>query len=118
MTADLHGISTVALVGSYELDAAVPLPVVVPVNKRRHPLAGSLRASKWPDWAIRTVFGRPEQRFRVGVVIRHPWSGEGPEHTLLLQPTFQRGYAQLFEKPAARRCRCRRGGSAAASVFC
>ena len=34
VTADLHGISTVALVGSHELVAAVAEPVVVPVNKR------------------------------------------------------------------------------------
>jgi len=56
VTADLHGISTVALVGSHELDAAVAEPVVVPVNKRRHPLAGSLRAGEWPARVIRTLF--------------------------------------------------------------
>jgi hypothetical protein len=60
MTADLHGISTMALVESNELDTAVAVLVVVPVNKHRHPLAGSLRAREWPDREVKTVFGRPD----------------------------------------------------------
>ena len=32
-----------------------------------------------------------EQRFRVGVVVAHPWPGEGSEHTQLLHAAFQRG---------------------------
>jgi len=67
VTADLHSITVVALMGRHELDAAVAVPVVVPVNKCRHPLAGSLHAREWPARVVRSVFGRPEQRFRVRV---------------------------------------------------
>ncbi len=42
--ADLHGLAAVALVGSDELDAAVAVPAVVPVHKRRHPQTRFLRA--------------------------------------------------------------------------
>jgi hypothetical protein len=34
VTADLHSLTVVALVGSHELDPAVAVPVVVTVNKR------------------------------------------------------------------------------------
>ena len=33
VTADLHSITVVALVGRHELDAAVAVPMVVPVRK-------------------------------------------------------------------------------------
>jgi hypothetical protein len=39
VTADLHSITVVTLVGSHQLDRAVLVPVVETVNKRRHPLA-------------------------------------------------------------------------------
>lgn len=89
------------LIGHHELVAAVAVPVVEPVNERRHPLAGSLHAREWPAQVVSTVFGRPEQRFRVRVVIRHPWSGEGSEYSQLLQTAFECCDPQLFEKPAA-----------------
>ncbi len=34
---ELHGLTAVALLGRDELDAAVAVPVVVPVDERRHP---------------------------------------------------------------------------------
>ena len=72
--ADLHGLTAVALLGRDEFDAAVAVPVVVPVDERRHPLAGFLRAGKGPARVVRPVFRRPEQGFRVRVVVRHPGS--------------------------------------------
>lgn len=54
----------------------------------------------------------------VGVVVAHPRLGERSEHTQPLQPDLQRGGPQLFEKPAARRCRCRQGGSARWDIPC
>ena len=39
VAADLHSLTVVALKGRDELDAAVPVSVVVPVHERRHPLA-------------------------------------------------------------------------------
>ena len=53
-----------------------------------------------------------EQRFRVGVVVADPWSGERPEHTKLLQSGFQRG-CPLSLRGSLRlgHCRCRHGGS-------
>jgi hypothetical protein len=35
-----------------------------------------------------------EQRFRVGVVVADPWSGERPEYPQRLQPAFQSGRPQ------------------------
>ena len=67
VTADLHGISTEALVGWHELDSALAVPVVVPVHKRRHPLASSQRAGEGPIRVVRLLFGLPEQCFRVRV---------------------------------------------------
>ena len=61
VTADLHSITVVALMGGHNLDPAVAVPMVVPVHKRGNPLASSLRAREWPIRVVRTVFGRPEQ---------------------------------------------------------
>jgi hypothetical protein len=36
--ADLHGLAAVALLGCDELDAAVAMPVIVPVDERGHPV--------------------------------------------------------------------------------
>ena len=88
--ADLYGLPAVALVGRHELDAAVAVPVVVPVHKRGHPLTGLVLAGEWSPWVVRPVFCRSEQRFGVGVVIGHPWPREGSEHAQLLQPALQR----------------------------
>jgi hypothetical protein len=72
--ADLLGLAAVALVGRHELDAAVTMPVVVPVDERGHPQAGFLNAGEWPTWVVRPVLRRSEQRFGVRVVVRHPGS--------------------------------------------
>jgi hypothetical protein len=58
---DFHGLAAVALVRRDELDAAVPMPVVVPIHKRGHPQAGVLRAGKGPTRVVRPVFRRSEQ---------------------------------------------------------
>jgi hypothetical protein len=44
---DLRGLAAVALLGRDELDAAVAVPVVVPVHKRGDPQAGFLNAREW-----------------------------------------------------------------------
>ena len=89
--ADLQGLAAVALVGRHELDTAVAVPLVVPLHERRHPQAGFLSAGKRPSWVLRPVFRCSEQGFGVRVVVRHPWPGEGPQDSQLLQPGFQRG---------------------------
>jgi len=118
MPLDVNGLATVALVGRHELDAAVAVPVVVPIHERRYPQACLFHAGEWPPWLIGPVFCCAEQRCGAGVVVANPWSGEGPQHSQLFQQAFQRGGTQLFEKPAARHCRYRRGGSAAAGGSC
>ena len=109
------GGSTVALVWCHEFDAAVVVPVIVPIHKCTHPFAGLVLAGKGPAGVIRPVFDRTEQGFRVRVVVGDPGAREGSEHPHLLQPRFQRGPTQLFEKPAARHSRCRHGESVAAA---
>jgi len=89
--ADFHGLAAVALVGRHELDAAVAVPVVVPIHKRGHPQAGVLLARKRPAGVVGPVLCSPEQSFGVRVVIRYPWPGEGPEHAQFLQPALQGG---------------------------
>jgi len=44
VSADFQGLADVALVGRDELDAAVAVTVVLPVDERRHPQAGHLSA--------------------------------------------------------------------------
>ena len=61
---------------------------------------------------------RPEQGFRVRGVVGDPGPREGSEDAQFFQAAFQRGCPQFFEKPAARRCRYRHGGSAAAAGPC
>ena len=90
VTTDVHGLATVSLHRSHELDCAVAVPVVVPVDKGRHPLACLVLAGKRPVGVVRLVFGRAEQGFRVEVVVGHPRSGEGSEYSQLLQPAFER----------------------------
>ena len=78
--ADVHSLTVVTLVGCDELDAAVSVPVVVPADKRRHPLTGLFFGGKWLARVIRPILHRPEKGFRVRVVVGHPWSGERSEH--------------------------------------
>lgn len=46
LLADCAGGSAVTLMGRDEFDAAMAVPVVVPVDKRRHPLAGLVLAAE------------------------------------------------------------------------
>ncbi len=73
------------LMGRDEFDAAVAVPVVVPVHKRSYPHAGLVFAGEWPARVVGLVLHRSEQGFRVGVVVGDPWPGEGSEHAHLLQ---------------------------------
>jgi len=91
VTADLQCITVVALVGRHELDAAVAVPMVVPVDKRRHPLAGLLLAGKWPSRVVRAIFRGAEQRLGIEFVVRYPWPREGSQHAQLFHPALQRG---------------------------
>jgi len=73
VTADLHGLSAVTLLRRHELDAAVAVPMVVPVDKRHHPLAGLVFAGKWPSRCC----------------VSPRWSGEQ-----LLEPLLRRSVAE------------------------
>ena len=59
----------VSLNRCHKLDAAVTVPVVVPVNESSDTLAGLLFAGKWLAGVNSAIFHCPEQRFRVRVVI-------------------------------------------------
>ena len=63
LLANCGGDTGVTLMGRDELDAAVAVPVVGPVDKHRHPLAGLVLAGKGPPGVVRTVFDRSEQGF-------------------------------------------------------
>ena len=75
--------------GRHELDAALAVPMVVPIDKRCRPLTSGLLAGEWTAWVVRPVFRRAEQRLGIGVVVRHPWPGEGSEYAQFLQPAFE-----------------------------
>jgi hypothetical protein len=62
----------VTLDGRHELDPALVVPVVVPVDKRPHPLAVLVFGGKWLAGVIKPGLHRPEQGFGVGVVIGDP----------------------------------------------
>jgi len=47
--ADLHGLAAVALVGRHKFDAAVAVTLVVPVDERGHPQAGSNDPLHWSN---------------------------------------------------------------------
>lgn len=91
MAADLHSLAIVTLLGRHEFDAAVAVLVVVPVDELGDPLTRLFFGGKWPAGVIRPVLHRAEQRFRVRVVIRHPWPREGSEDAQFFQAAFQRG---------------------------
>ena len=74
MAADLNRITVVTLDGRHELDAAVAVLVVVPVDERHHPLTGLVFGGKWLAGVFRPILHRPEQRFRVRVVVGDPWT--------------------------------------------
>jgi hypothetical protein len=81
------------LLRGHEPDGAVAVFMHVPVHECRRPLAGLFLAGKGPTGVVGPVFGRAEQRLGVGVVVRHPWPGEGAQYPQLLQPHLQRGGA-------------------------
>lgn len=83
--------SAVTLIRCDEPNPAVAVLVVVPLNKRCNPAAGFLYALGGPPGVVGPVFDRAEQRFRKGVVVAHPGSGEGSEHPQPLQAALQRG---------------------------
>ena len=47
-----NGLAAMALMGSHEFDAAVTVPVVVPVDGRHHPSAGLAFAAKRPAGVV------------------------------------------------------------------
>jgi len=69
MTADLHSLAIVTLLGHHEFDAAVAMLVLVPVDERRHPLTGLVFGGKWLAVVFRPILHRLEQRFRLRVVV-------------------------------------------------
>ena len=91
VAADLNGFAAVALRWRHEPDTAVAVLIVVPAHKCCHPAAGLFHALEWPSGVVRPVFQSVEQRFRVGVVVADPWSGERSEYPKLLQSGFQGG---------------------------
>ena len=90
LLANGRGFSPVTLVGRHEFDAAVVVPVVVPIHKRKNPLTGILFGGEWPAGVGGAVFDRTEQGFRVQVLVGDPWPGKGSQHAYLLEPLFQR----------------------------
>ena len=67
--ADFNGLAAMALVGRHEFDAAVAVPVVVPVDERDDLLTGLVLAGERLTRVIRPILHRPEQGFRVRVVV-------------------------------------------------
>jgi hypothetical protein len=60
--ADFHSLAVVTLNGRHKFDAAVAMPVVVPIHKIYNPQAGLLLAGEWHARIIRPVFNGAEQR--------------------------------------------------------
>jgi len=69
LLANGDGRSAVSLNGCHELDAAVTVPVVVPVDEPGEPRTSLLFGCKRLAGVIRPIFDRPEQRFLVRVVV-------------------------------------------------
>lgn len=61
VTADLHGLALVTLLGRHEFDAAVAVLVVVPVDELGDPLTRLVFGGKWLAGVIRSIFHGPEQ---------------------------------------------------------
>ena len=60
--ADFHSLAVVTLMGCHKFDAAVAMPVVVPLYKIYNPQAGLLLAGEWLARIIGSVFNGAEQR--------------------------------------------------------
>ncbi len=69
MAADLYGQAIVTLLGRHELDAAVSVLVFVPADELGDPVTHLSLGGKCPAGVFRSILHRPEQRFRVGVVV-------------------------------------------------
>jgi len=63
----LDGMAAVTLGRRHQLVAAVAMPVVVPVRKLRHQLAGFLLTGKWQSWVVWPIFRVAEQGYRARV---------------------------------------------------
>ena len=61
--ADLFCLTIMTLLGRHEFDAAVAVPMVVPVDELGDPLTGLPFGGKGLAGGIRPIFQRPEQRF-------------------------------------------------------
>jgi hypothetical protein len=59
VAADLHGLTAVTLLRRYELNAAVAVPMVVPIDERGAPLTGLLFGCKWLAGVIRPILPAP-----------------------------------------------------------
>jgi hypothetical protein len=57
----LYGLTTVTFLRRDELDTAVAVLVVVPVDEFGDPLAGLVSGGKWFAGVIRPILHRPEQ---------------------------------------------------------
>ncbi len=60
LAADLYRLTAMPLLRRNEFDAAMAVLVVVPINKRRNPLAGFFFAAERPVWIVRPVFNGAE----------------------------------------------------------
>ena len=67
---DFQIITVVALLERRELDAAVEVPMVLPIYKRRHPLTRGLLVGEWASGVVRLVFRCAEQGFLLRVVFK------------------------------------------------
>ena len=57
-----HSLAIVTLIGCHKFDAAVAMPVVVPIHKIYNPQAGLLLDGEWLTRIVRPVFNGAEQR--------------------------------------------------------
>ena len=74
----------VPLLRRNELDAAMAVLVVIPLNKGCHPMAGLLFVAEWPAGIILPVLNRAKKEFRVGVVVRYTRTRDGSEYSQFL----------------------------------
>jgi len=88
MPTDFRGLSAVTLLRLHELYAAAAVPMLAPLDKRIHPLAGPVLPAIWPSWVIRPfAVGNSDSEW--GVVIADARPRELTEHAQFLQPSFQ-----------------------------
>ncbi len=60
LAADLHSLTAMPLLRRNKFDAAMAVLVVIPINKRRNPVAGFFFAAEWPVWIVRPVLNSAE----------------------------------------------------------